>query len=83
MHEDLFFPDEIAAGTEHPRVLRAQSGAEAIPMATLLSAVQRVEQLVEDGDETSALRTLRDVLTTLPAPVAEGLEARGSTVQRP
>jgi FlaA1/EpsC-like NDP-sugar epimerase len=66
MHEDLFFPDEVAAGTQHPRVLRADSSAKSLPMTTLLPAVQLVEQLCEDGDEVGALRTLRDVLSTVP-----------------
>src|SRR5439155_5782740 len=83
MHEELFFPDEIAAGTEHPRVLRAQSPVEPIRTATLLSAVQRIEQLVEDGNEVGALQTLHDILAIAPPPPPDAPQERGVGSGRP
>jgi len=61
LHEELFAADETASGTEHPRVLRAETTSEPLSITAVLAAVQQVQRLVEAGDAVSALAVLRNV----------------------
>jgi FlaA1/EpsC-like NDP-sugar epimerase len=62
MHEDLFFPDEVATGTEHPFVLRVAMPAEGATLRDLEGAVDAMEGYLSRLDDRAALETLQEAL---------------------
>jgi FlaA1/EpsC-like NDP-sugar epimerase len=80
LHEELFFPDETASGTEHPRILRATPTNDLPSIATVMAAVQQIQSLVEACDETAALAILRNLSEPAHSGEREG-EARSSAAE--
>lgn len=59
LHERLFFPQERAASTDHPRVLRVAAGVETPALATLRTVVQQVRERMTPGDVNFLISLLR------------------------
>ncbi len=64
LHEELLFPQEVATGTPHPRVMRVSAGADAPTLADLFVVVRDLESRIASQDAEGALSVLRSALGT-------------------
>jgi FlaA1/EpsC-like NDP-sugar epimerase len=62
MHEDLLFPQELATGTPHPRVMRVAMPADSPPMDALNETVDELERCLTNLDDEKAVAILRSAL---------------------
>jgi len=62
MHEDLLFPQELATGTKHPRVLRVAMRGNSPELEVLEDIVSELESRLANLDDQGATRLLRAAL---------------------
>ncbi len=62
LHERLFFPQERAAPTDHPRVLRVAAGVETPALASLRTVVEELRQRMTPRGVHSMVSLLRQVV---------------------
>jgi FlaA1/EpsC-like NDP-sugar epimerase len=63
LHERLFFPQERAVPTEHPRVLRVAAGVETPALATLVMVARQVRERLAPEDVAFLVGLLREVVS--------------------
>jgi FlaA1/EpsC-like NDP-sugar epimerase len=62
MHEDLLFPQELATGTQHPRVLRVAMPATFPPLEVFEDTVTELEALLAGLNDAEAIALLQSAL---------------------
>jgi FlaA1/EpsC-like NDP-sugar epimerase len=62
LHERLFFPQERAAPTDHPRVLRVAAGVETPALASLRTVVQQLRERMTPQNVNLLISLLRQVV---------------------
>jgi len=62
LHEQLFSADERAVGTSNARVLRAEGQEQLASVESLMTAVGRIAELVDDQDADGALELVGAVI---------------------
>lgn len=67
LHEDLFFPHERPAGSEHPRVSRVANTTSA-EIQALRGTVSTLARLIRGGDDEAAVELLRAAVEPAQAP---------------
>jgi FlaA1/EpsC-like NDP-sugar epimerase len=62
LHEQLFFPEERATPTGHPRVLRVQAGIDTPPLASLRTVIDRMRERMTPRDVDFLIALLRQAV---------------------